>query len=347
MKPSECLEGLSLHGGWKVKSIIRRLPNSTGGHFSIGYLVEDSTGREAFLKALDFSGAFQSPDPPRKLQAMTTAYNFERDLLAKCENRSLRRIVTPISDGTVNAPGNHGLLGNVPYLIFDLASGDLRGTVQKLGAFDLAWSLRTLHQTTIGLRQLHSVGIAHQDLKPSNVLLFADSGAKVADLGRASDIAASSETDRFPIPGDVGYAPPEQTYGWRLSSDFYHRYIADLYHLGSMLFFLTCGISATHALHHKISVAQNKSFTRTDFLRDLPYIENAFVEILVDLRSTISPYAQDLTDEIVLIAEQLCQPDPRRRGDSKVRSTLKPQHDLQSYVSRFDRLARRTELRFK
>ena len=171
MRPAETLVGLSLPGEWYVDSILYRPPTSTGGKFSVGYLVVNEDGRKGYLKALDFSSAFQQPDPPRALQDMTAAYNFERDLLAKCKERRFGRVVTPLADGSVSAPGNFGPLGKVSYLIFELATGDVRKEVSQWERFDLAWALRSLHQSATGLNQLHSAEIAHQDLKPSNILV--------------------------------------------------------------------------------------------------------------------------------------------------------------------------------
>jgi len=281
----------------------------------------------------------------RALEAMTAAYNFERDLLDRCKHRRLKRVVIPLAGGTVQVPGNFGDLGNVCYLIFELASGDIRKEASTWQAFDLAWALRSLHQTATGLRQLHSIGIAHQDLKPSNVLAYPETGCKVADLGCASCIDAPSETDGFVTPGDPGYAPPEQWYGWHQSPDFAWRYVADLYLLGSLFFFYFLRCSATHAIHLKISKIHRKQFSRTDFLQDLPYIQHAFVEALHDLTVAIKDFSGHLTSEIVMLAKQLCEPDPRLRGDPKTLSSMIAQHNLQPYISRLDRLARYAEAR--
>ena len=344
MRPADCLCGLELEGGWHVNSIIKPAPASTGGHFSVGYHVTGRNGRPAYLKALDFSEAFQDPDFPRRLEEMTRAYNYERDLLAKCRDRRLDRIVTPLADGSIEVPGGFGPLGKVSYLIFELASGDIRKEVASWPQFDVAWSLRSLHQTSIGLRQLHSVGVAHQDLKPSNVLVFPELGSKVADLGRASYINTPSRVDACQIPGDVGYAPPEQWYGWR-SSGFDARYLADLYLLGSLVFFYFAKCSATQAIHAKLSIAQGMNLTRVNFLQDLPYIQHAFSEARADLTIEIRTLAGDLADEIIMIVTQLCEPDPRRRGDPRVLESKIPPYDLQPYISRFDRLSTIAEMR--
>lgn len=346
MRPAECLVGLDLQGGWHVTSIVYRPPTATGGKFSVGYSVVNKQGQKAYLKALDFSAAFQSPDPARELESLTKAYNFERDLLAKCKENKFDRVVVPIVDGWVKVPGNFGDLGNVAYLIFALAEGDIRSEVERWKKFDVAWVLRSLHHSAVGLKQLHSAGIAHQDLKPSNVLVFHKEGSKLSDLGRASHISTPAVTDKFAIPGDVGYAPPEQWYVWRNPPDFSARYMADLYHLGSLIFFFFMNCSARAAISFKISQKHAKNFTPSDFIQDLPYIQSAFVESIDELRKYVKESAGDLAEEIVMVAQQLCEPDPRRRGDRKVlRTAYVPHYDLQPCISRFDRLAKLAERR--
>src|ERR1044071_6298896 len=78
--------GLSLPEGWRVVAAVE-VPKGEGesaGSFGRGYVVEAADGRRGFLKALDYSSAFKQPEPSRALEAMTRAYNFERDLLARC-----------------------------------------------------------------------------------------------------------------------------------------------------------------------------------------------------------------------------------------------------------------------
>jgi serine/threonine protein kinase len=346
MRPCECLAGLELDEGWRVDSYIEPPKTSTGGHFSVGYLAKNKDGRSGYLKALDFSGALQAADPSLALEALTKAYNFERELLYKCREKRLDRVVTPVGAGKVQVPGGFRELGNVMYLIFDLATGDIRNEVARWKQFDLAWVLRSLHHSAVGLSQLHSSGIAHQDLKPSNLLVFPIEGTKLSDLGRASYMHGGSGIDALPVPGDPGYAPPEQWYGWAYSGDFSRRYIADLYLLGSLIFFYFLGVSATHAVVTRLIQKQGQQSTGSGFEQDLPYVQEAFAEASDDLRRSVESVAEDLSDEIVIIAQQLCEPDPRRRGDPTVlEASHRPKHDLQPYVSRFDRLARVAEHR--
>ena len=199
--PAELLEGKTLDNGWHVDQRIDRPDSATGGHFSTSYCVSGKRGRRGFLKAMDYRKALKADDPARELQAMTAAFNFERDILEKCRDRQLSRVVTVLDSGQVR-PTNGQLSDLVEYLIFELAAGDLRSFVKADTMLQSAWTLRTLHQAAAALMQLHSSGIAHQDVKPSNVLVFdelqsTDTNSKLADLGRASEARTRLSLRRF------------------------------------------------------------------------------------------------------------------------------------------------------
>ena len=169
--PAERLVGKQLPNGWLVEKLIAKPVTATGGHFSTSYIVRSATGREAFLKAIDYRRALDSDDPAEALQQLTAAYNFERALLEKCKSTKLSRIVQVIDSGRL--PAQDGDPSSVvQYLVFELADGDVRSFVDFGDALDNACILATIHQATAAVRQLHNVQVAHQDLKPSNVLLF-------------------------------------------------------------------------------------------------------------------------------------------------------------------------------
>lgn len=341
LRPAEALTGLTLKDGWVVDSIVKPGPKATGGCFSVGYVVKKN-GKCAFLKALDFTAAFQDPDLARALQIMTSAFNFERDLLVKCRDRKMNRVVTSIADGQVYVDG-FGPLGNVCYLIFDMADGDIRRIAATTQTIDLAWCLRSLHHAAVGLNQLHQSRIAHQDLKPSNVLYFAEAGSKLADLGRASDSATDSPCDHMPLPGDPGYAPFEQFYRGGPPADFASRQAADMSMLGNLIFFFFAGCSVTQAVIAKLH-QKALQLSNSDFQQDLPYLQSAFYEALVDFRADVLPVAKGLTDEITQLARELCEPDPNKRGDMKNIGRVTSQYNLERYISRFNVLAKRMEL---
>jgi len=341
-RPALRLEGLELEGGWKVVKLRKPLATDTGGYFSVQYTVINKDGKEAFLKALDFSKALQSKDKMAALQAMTEAYIFERELLKKCKSNKLSKVITPLADGNVEIPGEVGELRFVFYLIFELADGNMR----QLKKFDAALAIRSLHNMAVAMQQLHSHGIAHQDLKPSNVLVLdKQKEFKVADLGRASDREVPFEHDDFLVAGDPAYAPLELIYGYSPTNEFYKRYGVDMYLFGSLIFSYFSGISATQAIKVKLSGQLDQKLTRNNFLNDLAYIQEAFFNAVKSLDECIRPMCGDLTNELILIVQQLCEPDPSKRGHPLNRRDN--QYSFERYISRLAYLTSKAEYSLK
>lgn len=341
---AELLLGRTLEDGWKVIERIETPPVATGGCFSVCYLVESARGNRAFLKALDYSRAFgeENPDPARALQAMTEAYNFERDLLKKCSERKMDHVVRALGDGSLRVSEAQGV-NVVQYLLFELADHDVRLHLALSEKIDVAWKLRSLHHVATGLRQLHSAGIAHQDLKPSNVLVFEDQTSKVGDLGRAAYEGKIGPWDGLAWPGDPAYAPPELLYGHRPPDWRTRRLGSDLYLMGSMIFFFFTGLSATHLLTSELPPELRPGTWRGTFDEGLPYFRDAFGRAVSVLRREIP--GDFLKTELGMIVSQLCDPDPRHRGVPRGIRGLGSQFSLERYVTKFDLLASRCELR--
>ena len=277
------LAGMTLDDGTIV---VRRLdsgPNATGSAFSVGYLVRLTDGREAFLKAIDFSQALSAADPARELQAMTEAFNFERDILAKCHDERLDYVVHAVHDGKTLVPSMPDG-GVVQYLVFELADGDVRSQMQVSQQFDVAFSLRALHNIAVGMSQLHASDIAHQDVKPSNVLIFGDK-SKLGDLGRASRKGFFPPHEAATVAGDPRYAPPELAYGFEDPDWSRRRLGCDLYHLGSMIVFFATGVGTTELLSVEIDPSLWPAKWGGTYDAVLPYVRDAFGRVLLRYRA--------------------------------------------------------------
>ncbi|MDA1329770.1 MAG: hypothetical protein DWG76_00545 [Chloroflexi bacterium] len=237
-KPAHRLLGVDLEDGWRVIEKINRDPKGTGGYFSVSYVIERGKSDLAFLKALDLSTAFEHSDPAGALNEQTDAFVFERDLLLAFRGKYLDRIVSALAHGTFFVdPPPPPPFNVVQYIIFELADGDVRKLGKHQENFNLAWCLRSLHHMATGLAQMHGREVAHQDLKPSNVLVFDDVESKLADLGRASAQGKSPPHEDRIVPGDRTYAPFELLYK-QVDPDWYRRRMGnDSFLLGSMVVF--------------------------------------------------------------------------------------------------------------
>jgi hypothetical protein len=158
----------------------------SGGHFSAGYAVKRGM-QTAFLKAIDLSRAMlaQPGDMLNELKKIIDTAAFEKSLCALCGARRMDRVVLALATGDIVVGPN--LQDRVPYIIFELADGDVRRRIRLVNDNARAsWIFRAAQNAAVGLTQLHSAKIAHQDMKPSKLLHFeSQSIFKVGDVGRA------------------------------------------------------------------------------------------------------------------------------------------------------------------
>ena len=109
---------------------------------------------------------------------------------------------------------------------------------ERAGDLDLDRALWTAEAITEGVRHAHRRGVAHLDLKPSNVLFREVAGAwdvpKVADWGLSKHLLEHSKSVEGLSPG---YAAPEQFDTDRGPADD----ITDVYQLGAVLYELFTG----------------------------------------------------------------------------------------------------------
>jgi serine/threonine protein kinase len=296
------LKGMTTADGWLVGELIKKQSYQTGGAFSVGYLASHPDGREGFLKALDFSRALSAPDTVRALEIMTRSYNFERDVLALCRASNLNKIVVAIADGEISVPA--APFGKVFYLIFELADGDIRLQSVQNNYFNLPRSLRALHHVSTGLAQLHKQGIYHQDVKPSNVLLFSKQKvSKLADLGRSHCNTIGAPHDNFVIAGVRYYAPPEQLYNYFMPDRNMCRAAADLYLLGSLLYYFYTGAMLTPVIvdqlrpeHRPSVISKDDRGWQGSFSDVLPYIKDAYAVLLNDFKGIVASRLGDSSD---------------------------------------------------
>lgn len=332
--------GFELKDGWVV---VERLDPgiSSGGYFSEQYLVRRPDGTEAFLKALDFSPAAGAPDLAGALQELTEAFVFERDLVMHCADGHLSRVITALDHGEIDVPG-YGLLSRVPYIVFEKAEHDARVHLSELDELDIAWRLRSMHHVATGLMQLHDRGIAHQDLKPSNVLVFIDSTSKVGDLGRASREGISAPHDGLLIPGKHTYAPPELLYGYGDPDVRARRRASDMYQLGGLLYFFFTGSGLTPGLAGAIDSSHVWTAWGGPYEDVLPYVRDGFERILEEFASRVPP---DLREELTALLQYLSDPDPRLRGHPASRRVAHGNpYSFERFVSRFNALATAAEI---
>lgn len=351
MTPKDRLLGMKVGSGWTVKSALHRAAGQTGGNFSTGYIVEKD-GAEAFLKAMDLTRALLEP-PQHQFDAIRFVIDmiqFEGEVLKECTQRGLSRIVRLLETSIVELdPSNPNPLisatNRVHVFVFELGGADVRKTFGIPTPEDTALRLRVLHNTAVGIQQLHSIGIAHQDVKPSNVLGFEEEH-KLTDLGRASRLGITGPLDNELFPGDPTYCPPEFAYGHTPIDHVDRRFATDAYMLGSMVSFLFTMQGTTSLLQqsipdHVLPPRWQRDATVSpwtgSFEDALPYLNQAASRVRSYVESHVPAYCRSALGEAF---GQLCMPSPYERGHPKSRRQLGRPVGIERYISLFDRLAK-------
>src|SRR5690606_18150791 len=105
------------------------------------------------------------------------------------------------------------------------------------------WKLRSLHNIVTGINQLHSIDIAHQDIKPSNVFVYDKLTSKLGELGRSLSREIEGPHSKQNFTGDWKYAPPEIYHRYYIEEWSERVHSIDCYLIGSMASFYLTGQS--------------------------------------------------------------------------------------------------------
>lgn len=334
---AENLQGLTLETGWTVGSKLDKPPGATGGFFSVCYSVTKGT-EECFLKAFNFAKFFQLANAQGQtkqvvdvISEMIDAYKYERDLSAICRDSHVTKVAFVRDSGEQVVPGFPITI--VPYLIFDVADGgDVRSQLSFAAKLESPWKLRSLHSVAVGLKQLHGIDVSHQDLKPSNVLLFKDE-SKIGDLGRSTCLALVSPLRDVAFAGDYSYAPPEILYGvheadWRKRS-----FASDCYLFGSLIVFYFSGLTMTALLRKNLPDDASWERYRGVYEDVQAYVLEAFAHSLDEFEACIE--GTFLKQELRAMVSSLCHPIAAKRFYGGVGAAATG-NDMERVVSRLD-----------
>lgn len=325
--PASRLSGMVLQNGWVVGDVLavgraQDGDEGSGGTFSVSYQVAKD-GKIAFLKAFDLDNVLRkrgSRSWMQTLQEETTAFNNEKGLNAFCVKSKMRQVVKIIEHGEVTVPAMQGdMVNEIPYMVMELADGgDVRSYLRQSGLHDIAVKLRYLKEVVLGISQLHAEKISHQDIKPSNVMIFGGAGAKIGDLGRASVQGSAGVYDSWVVAGDQGYAPPEQLYGLTLKEWVDRRERCDLYQFGSIVSFVMFGVTVNSVISKRLPKAlspRNWGGGESTYEQALPYLQKAFYEGLEECRGSLPDW---LGGRVVDLIDQCSNPDYTKRGARSV-----------------------------
>jgi len=327
------LVGSPLTGGWVIREPRHVQRDSASACRS--YVAENEKGEHAFVKVLDprANGSLE------EAQKHLSLFIYEKDVVDVCGSRHMHRVIRGLEYGTLKTPEPFSM--SLHYLIFEWADCDLRSQIDLDERSHLAVVLRWLHHAATGLQQLHFSEIAHQDIKPANILVMPNRTAKLGDLGRAH--SQSIPRPNLKEERDPTYTAPELLYGGSIQS-FDDRCAVDMYAFGGLAFFLVTGMSLNAELTRELAPMHHWATWRGALEDAMPYVRRAFEVVMQRAISNLDPA---VLGRLAPAMRQLCDPDPMQRGHPSNRAGNGPRFGFQRYVSIFNVLASEAEWRRK
>ncbi len=148
-------------------------------------------------------------------------------------------IVTVIDAGEESthdaASGPGGAVGT-PYIVLEYVAGEtLKDLIRREGALDIPQAIAYAIEIARALGAAHEHMIVHRDVKPQNVLIDPEGGAKITDFGIARTLTEEGLTIAGRVLGTTDYVSPEQALGQGVTGQ------SDLYSLGIVLYEMLTG----------------------------------------------------------------------------------------------------------
>ena len=167
-----------------------------------------------------------------------------------------------------------------PLLVMEFVEGqNLRELVRIRGKLPADLALRLMYEISSGLAYAASLGIAHRDLKLSNVLISTEGKAKLVDFGLAalSDRNNPEKMADCPNARAIDYAALERGTGVRKDDPR-----SDVYFAGNMLYHMLAGTPALTETRDRLQRLNVSRFQEVvplhERIPDVPGIANQLVQ---------------------------------------------------------------------
>ncbi|MHB8234959.1 MAG: protein kinase domain-containing protein [Solirubrobacteraceae bacterium] len=156
------------------------------------------------------------------------------------EARSVARLSHPHVVTVIDAgeePSEDGTEGvGAPYIVLEYVPGEtLKQLIRREGPLPITEAIAYAIEIARALGAAHERQIVHRDVKPQNVLISEEGGAKITDFGIARTLTEEGLTIAGRVLGTTDYVSPEQALGQPVTGQ------SDLYSLGVVLYEMLTG----------------------------------------------------------------------------------------------------------
>jgi len=154
------------------------------------------------------------------------------------EARSVARLNHPHIVTVIDAGEEHSDDGDgdTPYIVLEYVEGEtLKQLIRREGSLEVTEAIAYAIEIARALGAAHERMIVHRDVKPQNVLISEEGGAKITDFGIARTLTEEGLTVAGRVLGTTDYVSPEQALGQPVTGQ------SDLYSLGVVLYEMLTG----------------------------------------------------------------------------------------------------------
>jgi serine/threonine-protein kinase len=145
----------------------------------------------------------------------------------------------PSPDGTLDErdrPGGAIVGVGTPYIVLEYVDGEtLKTLIRRDAPLEISSAIAYTIELARALGAAHERLIVHRDVKPQNVLIGDEGGAKITDFGIARTLTEEGLTMDGRVLGTTDYISPEQALGQSVTGQ------SDLYSLGIVFYEMLTG----------------------------------------------------------------------------------------------------------
>lgn len=168
---------------------------------------------------------------PVALKFLKEKYVEDADSLEQFKNES--RFISIFNHQNILKIYNVGEYYSRPYVCYELLKGKtLKESLDNRGKLSIDEALDYISQVLLGVKEMHELGVLHNDLKPDNLYLLYDGTIRIVDFGAATHISNKEEKH---ILGTVNYLAPE------VITNKKYSVLSDIYSLGIIFYELLTG----------------------------------------------------------------------------------------------------------
>jgi tRNA A-37 threonylcarbamoyl transferase component Bud32 len=205
----------------------------------IGRVVADRYEVQEVLGSGGMASVYRAHDKllERSVALKVLHEHFSRDPEYVERFRREARAIARVSHPNIVTVIDRGTFEGHEYIVFEHVRGaTLKDILRREGPLPAHEALSLAHQVARALAFAHEQGIVHRDVKPHNVLVDEDGGAKVTDFGLARSRDLEQDiTQTGTVMGTSDYISPEQASGGQVDER------ADQYAIGVLLYELLAG----------------------------------------------------------------------------------------------------------